>query len=173
MLATQISRLQIELLVVDNEKLDRVIELLDTILTRVTRLETYTFRLALQGEKLMATQADVQAKLDALHDDVESETSVVDSVETLLTGQTEMLQDLKKQLQDAVDAADPAALAMTIVALDQITTTQTANRKRVIAAVLANTPSGAGSDGSTQPPPPPTQPPPPPRPDGSPNPTRK
>lgn len=89
---------------------------------------------------MTASQADVQAKLDALHDDVEAETNVVTSVETLLSGQTAMLVDLRKQLADAIAAGDPAALQATVDALDAITTTQVANRERVVAAVLANTP---------------------------------
>ena len=89
----------------------------------------------------MATMIDVQGKLAALKADVESETDVVSSVETLLTGQNALLVSLKQQLADAIAANDPTALQAVVDALDAITATNSANKAATVAAVLANTPT--------------------------------
>lgn len=121
-------------LTLDNERLSRVTQLLEEILTRVTRL-------AAQREVDMATVADIQAKLDAIHTDVESETDIVTSVQTLLEGNTAMIAGLKTQLDAAIAGQDPAALQAVSDALDTIANTNTANKARLVAAVVANTPA--------------------------------
>lgn len=68
----------------------------------------------------MATLADIQA-------DVASETTVIDSVVTLLNG-------LSDQLKAAVAANDPAAIQAVVDSID-------ANKKKLADAVSANTPA--------------------------------
>lgn len=90
----------------------------------------------------MASQQDVQAKLDALRADVESETDVVSAIEVLLTGMDAQLADLRQQLADAIaNGNDPAALDALIAQIDAITATNASNRDRIVAAVVARTPS--------------------------------
>lgn len=139
------ARLQIDLSI-DHDRLARVTELLVDMRSRVIRIEA---RLVAQGVQDMATQADLQAKLDALHASVESETDVVTSVETLLTGQTQQLAALRDQLAQAIaNGADPAALQAVVDQLDAIQSLSVANRDREIAAVVANTPAAPAAPAS-------------------------
>ncbi len=135
-----VPRLQIDLSI-DHAQTSRMTDLLTELLMRTKQLELAVGRLVAQGVTTMATQADIQAKLAILHDDVEADTTVATSVETLLTGQTQQLKDLAKQLADAIAANDPAALQAVSDALDAITATNEATRAKTIAAVLANTPA--------------------------------
>ncbi len=134
-------RLQIDLSV-DREQTDRVIGLLDDILTRIKHLETQSVRLVLQGATAMATAADITAKLAKLDADVKKDSDVSSSIETLLTGQTALLVDLSAQLAAAIAGNDPAALQAVADALDAITANAEANTAKNVASVLANTPVG-------------------------------
>jgi len=130
-----VPRLQIDLSI-DHDQLDRVIGLLTDILTRVKRLEA-------QGVRSMATLADIGGQLADLQVDVESETEVTTSVETLLDGQTALLVAIQAQLEAALAANDPAALQAVSDAIAQINTTNAANKARTVAAVVKNTPAAA------------------------------
>jgi hypothetical protein len=118
----------------DDKQLGRVTGMLEQILTRVTRLEA-------QGVRSMANLSDLKRKADEILADVESETDVVTSVETLLTGQTEQLAALKAALDEAIANNDQAALQAVSDALDTIATTNAAAKARTIAAVVKNTPA--------------------------------
>lgn len=98
-------------------------------------LATLTDLIQTNQEVLMATQAEVKAKLDALTADVADEASVIGSVETLLTN----LQALIQQLKDAATNAqvDPAIVSQ----IDALAGAVGANKARIAADVAANTPA--------------------------------
>lgn len=97
---------------------------LDQILVQQTQI----FRLLnKQGEMAMALKEDV----DNLVAEVEENTTVAGSVQTLLTQMSEMLSNLKGQI---ADPSAQKALQDAIAALDK-------NNKAIAAAVLANTPA--------------------------------
>ncbi len=104
-------------------------------------LLTHVRALRVQGVRTMANLSDLKAKADSILADVESETQVVTSVETLLTGQTAQLAELKAALDAAIANNDPAGLQAVSDALDVIATTNATNKAATIAAVLANTPA--------------------------------
>lgn len=98
----------------------------------------------------MTVVQDIQAKLADLQSSVEGETDLTTSVVTLLNGQTALLNDLKKQLADAINAgADPQQLQAVVDALSTITATNTRNAEAIAAAVVQNTPA-AGQRGATR-----------------------
>lgn len=86
----------------------------------VNRIERVVERNHIQGLRIMATLADIQAAVAA-------ETSVEISVVTLL-GQ------ISQQLKDAIASNDPAAMQAVVDQLEQ-------NRQHLAAAVTANTPA--------------------------------
>lgn len=89
----------------------------------------------------MATLNDVKAKQAELLTSVQSETTLVQSVKTLLEGQNAMIASLKQQLQDAINAGgNPAELQAIVDALGAIITTNEANKQATADAVIANTP---------------------------------
>ncbi len=87
---------------------------------RLKRIEAKLDTLIAQGRTLMATLADIQAKVTA-------ESTVEDSVIALLNG-------ISQQLKDALAANDPKALQAVSDGLD-------ANIAKLTAAVTANTPA--------------------------------
>ena len=93
-----------------NQQLDRIEHKLDLVLVRIVEEEN----------RIMAT-------LDDLLSDVADESTVVASVETLLT-------NLSQQLAAAIAANDPAKIQAVKDAID-------ANKARLSAAVVANTPA--------------------------------
>src|SRR5688572_27922323 len=66
----------------------------------------------------MATQAEVIARLKAQETEIASISTVVDSVESLIDVQIQMLADLKAQLAEAIAANDPAALDAVLAQID-------------------------------------------------------
>lgn len=94
-----------------------------------------------QGSKIMATLADIQAKLKTLTDDVTAENTVIESAETLLTGLSQQITALAAQLAAAVANNDPAGLQAAADAADALATTVTAKTSELAAAVTANTPA--------------------------------
>ena len=103
---------------------DRIESKLDQVIAQQARIYAL---LTKQGALAMGLKEDV----DNLVAEVEENTTVVGSVQTLLTQLTSMLTSLKDQI------ADPAAQA----ALQQAITTLDANNKAIAAAVTANTPN--------------------------------
>ena len=99
------------------QKLDQIIRQNATIITGIEKT----------GAGAMALRDDV----DTLIEEVEENTTVTASVQTLLSNMSEMLTNLKGQI---ADPAAQKALQDAIVALDR-------NNKAITAAVLANTPA--------------------------------
>lgn len=86
-------------------------------------------------EKIMATQAEVAAKLAALTQGVAAETEVIDAVGTLLNNLSKMIKDLQTQVAN-VDV--PQSIADSI---DAIGAAVAANKDKIAADVTANTPA--------------------------------
>src|SRR6185312_544810 len=99
----------------------------------------------------MATLKQMQDAVNELKTDVANETSVDQSVLTLLQGQAAELAAIKQQLADAVASGDPAAIQASIDDLTNLHTTMTANAASLAAAVTANTPADPSSTPTTTP----------------------
>ncbi len=99
----------------------RVLEVLNTIATRVTAIQVQEIRM----------NADTQAALDKLNATVTEQTTVEASIETLLTGLSEQISALKN------DQTDPAV----IDAINAAAAIVSANNAKASAAVVANTPA--------------------------------
>lgn len=95
------------------------------------RLDQILTRLGVLTTQVTHMDAAAQAKLDALNAEVAKQTTVESSVETLLTGLSAQIAELKKGV------TDPAVLA----ALDAATALVAANNAKAAAAVVANTPA--------------------------------
>jgi ABC-type iron transport system FetAB ATPase subunit len=85
-------------------------------------------------QEIRHMNAYTQAALDKLNQAVADETTVEQSVETLLTGLAAQIADLKN------NQTDPAVLQ----AIDDAAALVTANNDKFKAAVLANTPAAPG-----------------------------
>ncbi len=95
---------------------------------KLTEIVTQLTALAAQ---VMTMDAATQAKLDALNAAVAKETTIEQSVETLLTGLAAQIAALK------TGVTDPAVLA----AIDSATAIVSSNNDKFQAAVVANTPA--------------------------------
>jgi hypothetical protein len=111
----------------------------------IAALTDQVMLLSKQGTREMATIQNVKDRIVTLQTSVESETSLVQSVKTLLEGQSAIIADLKQQLIDAINSGDPNALQAVVDALSTIETTNQANADAIAAAVVANTPVGTSS----------------------------
>ena len=88
-------------------------------------------RLLTLVEQVITMDAATQAKLDALSVETTKQTTIEQSVETLLNGLSAQIAELKK------GQTDPAVLA----ALDAATAIVASNNAKFAAAVQANTPA--------------------------------
>lgn len=86
---------------------------------------------------------DVIFNLQTLRDAVAKETTVTQSVLTLLTNLASSIADLKQKLADAIAANDPVAIAEAQAELDAIGNTISSQADTLAAAVTANTPTPA------------------------------
>lgn len=126
-------RLEIHLSI-DHERTDRVIGLLEQILTRVKLLQA-------QGGRMTTNVKEIQDKLAEISADVESETDIVTSIDLAFTGQNALILDLGAQLKAALENNDPAALQAVLDSLTTIGETNARNKQRLIDAVVKNTPA--------------------------------
>jgi predicted nucleic acid-binding Zn-ribbon protein len=108
------------------------------LLKHLVHLLTKTYT---QGRHLMALVQDIQAQITALQASVGKETTVVESVKTLVQGLAATIAALKQQLADAIaNGADPAALQAVLDSLTAAETTIEANTQALADAVTAGTP---------------------------------
>lgn len=107
---------------------------LDSILAHIIALQA-------QGSTVMATLADIQAKLASLTASVANETSIDQSIITLVQGLAAQIAALKDQLAAAIAANDPAALQAVVDGLGSVQTTIDSNAQKIADAVTANTPA--------------------------------
>jgi len=108
-------------LLLDSDRVDRK---LDVILAQLRSVrDTQTQELAMD--------AATQASLDNLNAKVADQTTIETSIETLLTGLSQAIADLKK------GTSDPAVIA----ALDAAAAIVSRNNDAAAAAVVANTPT--------------------------------
>ncbi len=98
---------------------------------RLDRIETALSILQTKVGMLMAIDANAQKSLDALNVAVAAETTVEQSVNTLLTGLSAQIAALKNGV------TDPAVLA----AIDAASAIVTTNNAKFQADVVANTPA--------------------------------
>ena len=90
----------------------------------------------------MATLKDIQDKVAQLTADVAAESTLDQSIITLIQGDAAIIADLRKQLADAIAAgADPVALQAVVDSMAAAHTTMTDNAAKAAAAVTANTPA--------------------------------
>lgn len=88
----------------------------------------------------MASLKDIQDKVAQLTADVAAETSLDQSIITLIQGDAAIIADLRKQLADAIAAgADPAALQAVVDSMAVAHTTMVDNATKAAAAVTAGT----------------------------------
>lgn len=106
---------------------DRVIALLEALLT--------------QYKDLMTSIADLKTQADKTLAAVARGTTIDQSLITLVQGMTAQLADLKAQLAAAIQSNDPAALQEVLDQMTAAETTATANAQAVVDAVKANTPA--------------------------------
>lgn len=94
-----------------------------------------------QQNRIMGLLQDIQQKAATLLSKVTAQDTVIGSAVELLNGQTATLKDIKKQLDDALAANDPAALQAVSDTLDSTITTQETETQKLADAVVANTPA--------------------------------
>lgn len=128
-----IPRIQIEL-IVDHERTDRVIALLEEILTRTKALQA-------QGGRTVTSIKEIQDKLAEVQADVESETDIMTAIDTAFEGQNALILDLGARLEQALANQNPAEMQAVLDSLNTIGTTNAANKARMVAAVVKNTPA--------------------------------
>jgi uncharacterized membrane protein YheB (UPF0754 family) len=103
---------------------------------RVLRgLEKLSTQIAAMAAKELVMNKDVQTKLDDLTSKVAAETSVTQSVKTLLEGLSAQIAALKDQV---AAGGDPTEI---LAALDTIGATLATNNQALADAVTANTPA--------------------------------
>jgi hypothetical protein len=103
-------------------------------------LQQFTF-LFQKVSQIMASIQDIKDKLVALQASVANETTVDQSIITLVQGLSSSIGDLKKQLADALASNDPTALQAVVDGLGAVPQTVDANAASIAAAVTTNTPS--------------------------------
>lgn len=102
-----------------------------------TRLDTL---LALVKDSVMPSLKDIQDKVAQLTADVAAETTLDQSIITLIQGDAAIIADLRKQLADAIAAGgDPVALQKVVDDMDAAHTTMVGNATKAAAAVVAGT----------------------------------
>lgn len=87
--------------------------------------------------EIMASLKDIQDRIAKLTADVAAETSLDQSIITLIQGDAAIIADLKSQLAAAIAANDPAALQAVVDSMDAAHVTMTANAAAAAAAVVA------------------------------------
>jgi hypothetical protein len=105
----------------------------------IGRLDAISRQLFLirQGEKAMATKAD----LDALNEQVQANSDATQAAAAALQGYVKTVADLTAQLQQAVAADDTAAIQAATQALQANNAVLQAAVPQTAAAVTANTPA--------------------------------
>jgi hypothetical protein len=93
--------------------------------------------------RIVQNQEKIMASIDDLISEVNSETTLIDSVGTLISG-------LKQQIADALASAGTKIPADVQAKIDQAFAQLEANKAKLAAAVQANTPAATG--GSDTPP---------------------
>lgn len=101
----------------------------------VITMEGHLLVIAQQLETIMATQAEVAAKVAALTQNVADEKTVIDSLDVFLANLSKQLADLKQQV---ANGEVPQAIADQI---DAISGAVTANKARIIGDITTNTPA--------------------------------
>ncbi len=115
-----------------SEQIERRLANIERDVAEILRLQ----RLTLKGELIiMNTQAEVNAVIAALTDEVAQTKSVDDSAVALMNG-------IPKLVADAVTAALAANPGVDLSALTNLSATLAAKRAELAAAVVANTPGG-------------------------------
>jgi len=111
-------------------------EILNQILAKVDELYTLNAtilnRVQTGGQVVMATVADVKAKLDELEAKVATDTQVKASAATLMDGLSDILRQIK---------TDPAAIDALANQLDQVETAVDSSNAALADAVQRNTPA--------------------------------
>jgi hypothetical protein len=96
-------------------------------------------------EKMMATEADLQAMLDKLVADTTAQTTVIQDAVTLITGLTSQVAALTAQIA-ALQAAGPGAVTQAqLDALATEATTLTTNLETNTSALAAAVPAGTST----------------------------
>lgn len=115
----------------DNPRLEAKV---DRLINQVAGLKLMLNQIITQEKTVMATQADVKTKLDALTADVADETTQIGGVEQVLDN----LETLLKSLQGQVANADvPQAI---VDQIDALAGAVSGNKARIIADIQKNTP---------------------------------
>lgn len=92
-----------------------------------------------QERKEMATVQDVQQKVQALQTDIEEQTTVTQGVVTAVEGMTQLIADLRAQLQQAIQANDPVALQAVVDGMTTAEASLKANTDKLATATTTNT----------------------------------
>jgi len=99
-------------------------------------------------EKLiMSAKDDLKAASDRVLAAVAKNTTVDESVRTLLAGFADQLRAIKKQLDDAIASGDEAGIEAAANLLDTAATQLEADNTKTAEAVAANTPAEASGLG--------------------------
>lgn len=94
---------------------------------------------------MAASIADLQAQVAALTSSVEQESTLDDSIIALLDGQAAILAQVQQQLADLIaqGGGDTTALQGVSDALGSVIAATEANKAKISAAIVKNTPEGA------------------------------
>lgn len=126
---------------VTEEQKNETLLRLNTIEESVTRVEKLLFRVLRQEATEMATVQDLQTKLQQVQDDVTAQTTVVQSVSTVVNGLQQIIADLRGQLAQAISANDPAAMQAVLDGLSTVETSLASNNQALAEAAVVNTPA--------------------------------
>jgi len=114
-----------------------------TLERRLAGIDSKLAQLTSQEVLNMATVQQVQQQVTDLQDSVAKETTVTQSVLTLIQGLGGTIGSLQTQLADAIKANDPAAIQAVSDALMAVKSTLDQNTQTLADAVTANTPPPA------------------------------
>lgn len=96
---------------------------------------------------IMSAKDDLKAASDRVLAAVAKNTTVDESVRTLLAGFADQLRAIKKQLDDAIAAGDEAGIAAAAALLDTAAVQLEADNTKTAEAVAANTPAENSANG--------------------------
>lgn len=119
--------------------------------SQLQKIQTLLQQLIAQGEKPMASLADINAKLATLATSVSANTNAEQSAVQLLQGLVAQSAAISTQLATAIANEDPTAIQAAADALDAQNTALAANTAALAAAVTSNTPAAPVAPAPTTP----------------------
>lgn len=114
------------------------------LLSRLDRLESHLTHLE---QLAMSAKDDLKTASDRVLAAVAKNTTVDESVRTLLAGFAEQLRAIKQQLDDAIAAGDEAGIDAAADLLDAAANQLEADNAKTAEAVAANTPATPSTQG--------------------------